>query len=57
MAAATVHLPDVMPRLTLSVRVTGRRRLAARLWIGARVLWLACVIMGCNVELADETTA
>lgn len=57
MAAATVHLPDVMGRVTLSVHVTGKRRLAVRLWIGARVLWLACVIMGCNVEMADDTTA
>lgn len=57
MAAATVHLPELMQRVTLSVRITGKRRLAARLWIGSRILRLACVVMGCNAEITDDTSA
>jgi hypothetical protein len=57
MAEAIVHLPDAMHEVTISVKLTGRRQLRARLWIGGLLLQLAALVIGCNVEIEDKTNA
>ncbi|AHE52634.1 hypothetical protein [Sphingomonas sanxanigenens] len=40
--------------LTLSVRISGQKRAAARIWIGAQIIKLAALAIGCSVEIEVE---
>lgn len=51
MAQANIHIPDEMRRITLKVRITGRRRSALRVWLGCKIITLASVIMGTGLEI------
>ena len=55
MAEATIHLPDMMQRVTLHVTVTGQRRVAIRVWLGSKLILLAARIMGCGIEITTDT--
>lgn len=51
-----IHVPALMREVVINIRVTGRKRLAMRLWAGTKVLALAAWVMGCNIDVsvADE---
>ena len=51
MAQAVIHAPDLMRRMTLNVKVTGKGVLAIRLWVGTRLILLAAHVMGCGIEI------
>jgi hypothetical protein len=48
---ATINANEAMRSIKLTVRVTGLRRLRARLWLGARIVGLAALVMGCEAEV------
>lgn len=49
----TVDLPmrEVIAPMTLQVRVTGLRVARVRLWLGAQVIKVGALIIGCGVEI------
>ena len=47
----TVAMGSVMRHITVTIRVTGVRRFAVRQWIAVRLLKLAAVILGCNIDV------
>ena len=51
---AAIHVPDEMSRLTLKVRVTGRRRAAVRVWAGCKIITLAAAVMGTGLEITHD---
>ncbi len=55
MAEITMPISGAMRGVTIKVRLTGRRRMAARLWIGALLVRAAAKVIGCIVELDTRT--
>jgi len=53
MASNTIKLPisRVTRRITMSVKITGFRSWGFRLWVGTRLIKLACFIVGCKTEI------
>lgn len=41
----------VMRQITLHVRIKRATELKARLWVGTRLIELAALIMGCNLDI------
>jgi hypothetical protein len=52
--AYTVKAADAMKRATMNVTVTGMRVLRIRLWLGVKLIGLACWVMGCGCEVELE---
>lgn len=50
----SIHLPDMASRITLHMVITGKKRFAARAWLGSKVLMLGTAIIGCGVEIVDK---
>lgn len=46
-----IAMPDVMRRVTINVKVTGRKRSRVRNWLGVKILELAAFVFGCTVEV------
>lgn len=52
-----LHMPSLLKRVTLKIRITGRRRAALRVRAGILFLRAAAVVMGCSVDLDVEHDA
>jgi len=56
-----VPMSAVLAKTTLTVRMTGRRRATARIWVGAKVLRLGAAIIGTEIDIVlgevDENNA
>ena len=46
-----VPMSAALAQMTLTVRVTGRHRARARIWVGSRVLRLGAAIIGTKVGI------
>lgn len=51
MAEIRAHIPSLMHRMTMTVRVTGQREMSARLWLATRLIRFGCRVMGCRCEV------
>ncbi len=57
MKAGTVNVAGLMRQHRLKIKIVGRKRLKIRLWLGVRLIEIACFIIGCNAEISHEWTA
>lgn len=51
MAEAVVNMGKVLSSVTIYVKVVGVKPARARLWLGAQVMKLASLIIGCSLEI------
>lgn len=51
MRPVNMHMPKIVGGLILTVSITGRRRTAFRVWLGTRIILLAALVIGCNIEI------
>jgi hypothetical protein len=56
MASTTTTIPAsrLAKNLTMTVRITGLRRLRCRFWLGGLLVSLAARVMGCGIEVIKE---
>ena len=51
---ANADVVSGMRNVTLTVKLKRRNELAARIWIGKRLIALAAWVMNCNLQIEDE---
>lgn len=51
MADATISMQRLMRNVTLTVRLTGHRQFVVRQWIAVRLLALAALVLGCQIDV------
>ncbi|QUT07934.1 hypothetical protein KFK14_11395 [Sphingobium phenoxybenzoativorans] len=52
-AVHPIHMPKLMSKVTLKVKVSGQRRTKLRIWIGSQILKAAAIVIGCGIEVAS----
>jgi hypothetical protein len=57
MKTLDLDLAPVVSSLTLSVRITGRRRFAMRCWIAGRIMAIAALVIGTKLDLTADLTS
>lgn len=55
--AVSTNVNVALSSVVLTVRLVGVRRLKARTWIGAQLIRLAVLIMGCKLEMQLDNRA
>ncbi len=57
MKCGSIDVGMAMANYTATVHVTGLGRLKIRMWLFARIVWLACWIGGCGFKVEREDDA
>lgn len=53
-AEHSIPMSTVMRQMTLSIRITGAKTAAARMWLGAQIMKLAALVIGCQIEITTD---
>lgn len=54
-SVGVISIPVDLSDVTLKIELTGVKRLRARMWIGGKLMVFAAWVMGCAVEIMDNT--
>lgn len=49
-----ITMTSLMRSMTLHVRIDMPRRWRVRAWLAKRLLWLACWVLGCGIEIEER---
>ena len=56
MTAMTIGLNSLLRETKVTVSITGKRRLALRMWLAARASWLLGVVAGVDLDVVVSMT-